>query len=116
MGTLLSFTSTSQNIVVPHCSGSMKAVLAICLSMMLVTTYADFTVHVEEQDRTFCQISTNHACAAACNGRLCTGTCISSCGIFSRPFSFLCSAVAASTCTAATTAASPASASAPFTV
>merc|ERR1712212_384 len=96
--------------------GSMKAVLAICLAMMLVTTYADFTVHVEEQDRTFCQISTNHACGAACNGRLCTETCISSCGIFSRPFSYLCSAVAASTCTAATTAASPAAASAPFTV
>merc|ERR1711862_1031213 len=106
MGTLLSFTSTR----------SMKMILAVCLAMMVVITTADFTVHVEEQDRTFCQISTNHACAAACNGKGCTETCISSCGIFSRPFSYLCSAVAASTCTAATTAASPAAASAPFTV
>merc|ERR1712096_194965 len=106
MGTLLSFTSTRKYegcpLYLPGHDGG--------------TTYSDFTVHVDEQDRTFCQISTNHACAAACNGRGCTETCISSCGIFSRPFSYLCSAVAASTCTAATTAASPASASAPFTV
>merc|ERR1711875_132127 len=99
-----------------HLPGSMKMILAVCLAMLVVITSADFSVHVEEQDRTFCQISTNHACAAACNGKGCTETCISSCGIFSRPFSYLCSAVAASTCTAATTAASPASASAPFTV
>merc|ERR1711931_92456 len=95
---------------------SMKVMLAICLALLVVVTSADFSIHVEEQDRTFCQISTNHACTAACNGRLCTETCISSCGIFSRPFSYLCSAVASGTCTAATTAASPASASAPFTV
>merc|ERR1711913_166124 len=94
----------------------MKCAIAFCLALMVATSYADFTLHVEEQDRTFCQISTNHACAAACNGRLCTETCISSCGIFSRPFNYLCSAVAASTCTAATTAASPAAAGAPFTV
>merc|ERR1711979_102497 len=94
---------------------SMKVMLAICLAMLVVAS-ADFSIHVEEQDRTFCQISTNHACAAACNGRLCTETCISSCGIFSRPFNYLCSAVASGTCTAATTAASPAAASAPFTV
>merc|ERR1711955_47089 len=99
-----------------HLPGSMKMIIAVFLAMMGGITTADFTVHVEEQDRTFCQISTNHACAAACNGRGCTETCISSCGIFSRPFSYLCSAVASGTCTAATTAASPASASAPFTV
>merc|ERR1711979_13233 len=108
MGTLLSFRCVT---VV-----SMKVVLSFCLAMLVVVTSADFSIHVEEQDRTFCQISTNHACAAACNGRLCTETCISSCGIFSRPFSYLCSAVASGTCTAATTAASPAAASAPFTV
>merc|ERR1712243_541594 len=99
-----------------HLPGNMKMILAVFLAMMVLITTADFTVHVEEQDRTFCQISTNHACAAACSGRLCTETCISSCGIFSRPFSYLCSAVASGTCTSATTAASPASASAPFTV
>merc|ERR1719320_1387990 len=96
--------------------GSMKMILAVSLAMMVGITTADFTVHVEEQDRTFCQISTNHACAAAFNGRLCTENCISSCGIFSRPFSYLCSAVASGPCTAATTAASPAAAGAPFTV
>merc|ERR1711872_257186 len=95
---------------------SMKVTLAICLAMLVVVTSADFSVHVEEQDRTFCSISTNHACAAACNGKGCTETCISSCGIFSRPYSYLCSAVASGTCTAATTAASPAAAGAPFTV
>merc|ERR1719320_2340798 len=97
-------------------TGSMKMILAVCLAMMVVITTADFTVHVEEQDRTFCTISTRLACTNACNGKVCTENCISSCGIFSRPFSYLCSPVAASTCTAATTAASPAAAGAPFTV
>merc|ERR1711892_185696 len=97
----------------------MKFATACCLALLVAGASAEFSVHVDEQDRTFCSISTNHACANACNGKVCTETCIASCGIFSRPFNYLCSAVAASTCTAATTAASaasPTAASAPFTV
>merc|ERR1711862_133428 len=108
MGTLLSFRCVT---VV-----SMKVMLAICLAMLVVVTSADFSVHVEEQDRTICNFSTRNACTSACSGKGCTETCISTCGIFQRPYSYLCSAVAASTCTAATTAASPSAASAPFTV
>merc|ERR1712106_460733 len=98
---------------------NMKLALCCCLALLMAVASAEFSVHVDEQDRTFCSISTNHACANACNGKVCTETCIASCGIFSRPFNYLCSAVAASTCTAATTAASaasPTAASAPFTV
>ena len=29
----------------------MKMILGVCLAMMVVITTADFTVHVEEQDR-----------------------------------------------------------------
>merc|ERR1712106_449892 len=97
----------------------MKFATAFCLALLVAVASAEFSVHVDEQDRTFCSTSTNHACANACNGKVCTETCIASCGIFSRPFNYLCSAVAASTCTAATTAASaasPTAASAPFTV
>merc|ERR1712098_1000388 len=108
MGTLLSFRCV---IVV-----RMKVALSICLAMLVVVTSADFSVHVEEQDRTICNFSTRNACTSACNGKGCTETCISTCGIFQRPYSYLCSAVASGTCTAATTAASPAAAGAPFTV
>merc|ERR1712098_764890 len=108
MGTLLSFRCV--RVV------SMKVALSFCLAMLVVVTSADFSVHVEEQDRTICNFSTRSACASACNGKGCTETCISPCGIFQRPYSYLCSAVASGTCAAATTAASPAAASAPFTV
>merc|ERR1712123_333808 len=99
---------------------NMKLAVGYCFVLLVAVASAESSVHVDEQDRTFCSISTNHACANACNGKVCTETCIASCGIFSRPFNYLCSAVAASTCTAATTAASPTAsptaASAPFTV
>merc|ERR1711892_848352 len=107
------------DIPVFHPSRNMKLAIGGCFVFLLAVASAEFSVHVDERDRTFCSISTNHACANACNGKVCTETCIASCGIFSRPFNYLCSAVAASTCTAATTAASaasPTAASAPFTV
>merc|ERR1712098_857776 len=82
MGTLLSFRCVT---VV-----SMKVALSFCLAMLVVVTSADFSVHVEEQDRTICNFSTRNACASACSGKGCTETCISTCGIFQRPYSYLC--------------------------
>merc|ERR1712082_420961 len=76
---------------------TMMKVVIFCL-VLVTFAAADFHVHVDEEDRTFCQLSTRNACAAACNGQACTETCISSCGIFSRPFSYTCSAVASCTC------------------
>merc|ERR1712189_173552 len=95
-----------------------KVAVAFCL-LFVAFVSADFSIDVPEEDRTFCQISTRLACTNACNGKGCTENCISRCGILSRPFTYTCNTVAATTCTAATTAASggsPSAASAPFTV
>merc|ERR1712183_161786 len=96
----------------------MQSVVACLLVATLATT--DILLHVEEkqQDRVFCSLSTQSACVSACNGQACTETCIATCGVFSRPFNYLCSAVAASTCSAATTVAATTApaADAPFTV
>merc|ERR1711936_443088 len=95
---------------------TMMKVVIFCL-VLVTFAAADFHVHVDEEDRTFCQLSTRNACAAAC-----TGQCISSCGIFSRPFTYTCSAVAASTCSSTAPTPTPAPsapspvASAPFGV
>merc|ERR1711915_914883 len=49
-------------------------------------------------DRTIvCQFFGNGRCATACAGQFCTSTCQARCGLF-RTASYLCSAVAASTC------------------
>merc|ERR1712170_318220 len=99
-------------------SFKMKVAVAFCL-VFVACVSADFSIDVPEEDRTFCQISTRLACTNACSGKGCTENCISRCGILSRPFTYTCSTVAATTCTAATTAAlggSPSAASAPFTV
>merc|ERR1712121_385998 len=97
---------------------TMKCV-AVCLLLVAMAT-ADILLHVEDhqQDRVFCSLTTQTACSSACSGQACTETCIASCGIFSRPYSYLCSAVAATTCSAATTVAATAApaADAPFTV
>merc|ERR1712090_107655 len=66
---------------------TMMKVVIFCL-VLVTFAAADFHVHVDEEDRTFCQLSTRNACAAACNGQACTEQCISSCGIFSRPFTY----------------------------
>ena len=50
-----------------------------------------------------CQLSGQFKCGSACAGQLCTATCTATCGsILPRVVTFLCSAVAATTCTAAT--------------
>merc|ERR1711915_481630 len=92
-------------------SFKMKFSVAFCL-LLVAFVSADFSIDVPEEDRTFCQISTRLACTNACSGQVCTENCISRCGILSRPFTYTCSAVAATTCTAATTASSPSAASA----
>merc|ERR1712215_288612 len=90
--------------------------VAIFCLVFVTFAAADFHVHVDEEDRTFCSLSTRNACANACNGQACTETCISSCGIFSRPFQYTCSAVAASTCSTTAPTPSPApTSSAPIT-
>merc|ERR1712107_255189 len=50
-------------------------------------------VHVDGNDRLLCGISTQQTCSSACQVALCTDTCIATCGIFSRRYSYLCSAV-----------------------
>merc|ERR1712183_1037324 len=89
---------------------TMMKVVIFCL-VLVTFAAADFHVHVDEEDRTFCQLSTRNACAAACNGQACTEQCIPSCGIFSRPFTYTCSAVAASTCSSTAPTPTPAPAS-----
>merc|ERR1712121_536653 len=99
--------------------GLMMRCVVACLLVATLAT-ADILLHVEDQqqDRIFCSFTTQNACVSACSGQACTETCIASCGVFSRPFNYLCSAVAASTCTAATTVAATTApaADAPFTV
>merc|ERR1711936_839792 len=76
---------------------TMMKVVIFCL-VLVTFAAADFHVHVDEEDRTFCQLSTRNACAAACNGQACTEQCISSCGIFSRPFTCTCSSLSCGKC------------------
>merc|ERR1712105_462652 len=64
---------------------TMMKVVIFCL-VLVTFAAADFHVHVDEEDRTFCQLSTRNACAAACNGQACTEQCISSCGFLLQTF------------------------------
>merc|ERR1712168_709449 len=84
--------------------GRMRHFLAI-LSLTMLATCSAFHVEIEgssTMDRTLCNIQTQNACAQSCQNTLCTETCSSTCGfLFRQTYTYLCSAVAASTCTVA---------------
>merc|ERR1711931_247714 len=86
------------------------ATLFFVLSLAYISHAADIVVDIDMDevsesemngalmDRTVvCQFFGNGRCATACAGQLCTSTCQARCGLF-RTASYLCSAVAASTC------------------
>merc|ERR1712037_396104 len=50
-------------------------------------------VHVDGNDRLLCGLSTQQTCSSACQVALCTDTCIATCGLFSRRYSYLCSSI-----------------------
>merc|ERR1711872_580534 len=50
-------------------------------------------VHVDGNDRLLCGLSTQQTCSSACQVALCTDTCIATCGLFSRRYSYVCSSI-----------------------
>merc|ERR1712130_121265 len=78
-----------------HLRMHKNSFLAFFLLLLLPFTFASspIRVHVDGNDRIFCGISTQQTCSSACQVALCTDTCIATCGIFSRRYSYLCSSV-----------------------
>merc|ERR1712106_993741 len=87
----------------------------LVLAFFVYTASAEIRVDLESDgtDRFLCGLTTRSACSSSCAGKTCTENCIATCGVFARQYSYLCSAVAASTCTSTSAAGSSPAASSP---